>query len=265
MENMNDDNRPAQAPMSDTTQPLSVRKLITSRIIDLDGDIPVPPPEDAVPPDKAYLSTRYKLKLRAMKLSRQSFSPPEATSSTWDFEGSSWTRSDDNGWALPQDTCATDMINLDQSYATYATQTNVCLHACATPTDSQLREPAYLRIQCDSGANANITSNLSALKNVRWIQPTAVASADKESSLIVSSISQLPVVINGTVYDVNCYYSDRSDGTLLSPNAFARQFNDLYFGYRIYSNLDSSRGETVFLGREGIDDLVVTLEMHNLL
>ena len=250
--------------MSDTTQPLTVRKLITSRIIDLNGDIDSPLQDDAVPPDKAYLDIRYKLKLRAMKLSRQSYSPPEATTSKWEFEGENWTRNANDGWDLPPE-LDDDDAELDRSYASYATQTDVCLHACATPPISTVAEPSYLRIQCDSGANASITSNLSALTNVRWIQPTSVSSADKDSSLIVSGIGQLPILINGTVYNVNCYYSDRSDGTLLSPNAFARQFNDIYFGYRIYSNLDSSRGETVFLGREGISDLVLTTEMDNLL
>ena len=119
--------------MSDTPQPLTARKLLTSRIIDLDGDTDICLQEDAVPPDKAYLNTRYKLKLRAMKLSRQSYSPPEATTSKWDFEGESWIKNSDNGWDLPQQDDADDEAERDRSYSLYASQTDVCLHACAAP------------------------------------------------------------------------------------------------------------------------------------
>ena len=87
----------AQAPMSDTSQPITVRKLITSRIIDLQGETVISLQEDAVPPDKAYLNTRYKLKLRAMKLSRQSYSPSEVSTSKWEFEGENWTRNSTDG------------------------------------------------------------------------------------------------------------------------------------------------------------------------
>ena len=251
--------------MSDPIQPITVRKLITSQIIDLAEDTNIELQKDAEPPDKAYLATRYKLKLRALKLSRQSYSPPQADEGKWQFEGIDWQKSED-GWQELQDPIdSDDDADRERSYSTYATQTDVCLHACVAPPASSLPDVNYFRIQCDHGANASITSNRAALENIKWIQPTSVASADKDSSLLVSGIGQLPILVNGIVFKVNCYYSERSDGTLLSPNAFARQFNDIYFGYKIFSNLDKSLGETVFLGRDGVEDLVMTTSMDNLL
>ena len=54
---------------------------------------------------------------------------------------------------------------------------------------------------------SKIQANLSALVNFRSIQPTSVASADKESQLIVSGIGQLTLIVDKQVYHVNCYSS----------------------------------------------------------
>ena len=82
-----------------------------------------------------------------------------------------------------------------ESYANYAKQTGTDFHKCAaspaaTPSSEQ---SSYLCIQSDQGANANITDNLDALTNIQWITPTDVQSTDKESSLTVSAIGELPL------------------------------------------------------------------------
>ena len=201
-----------------------------------------------------------------MRLSRQSHQPPEVSDDTWEFEGHDWSRGDDGEWVTPESTDTIDP-HLLESYQTYAKHTNVTFHSCATPatTDTTAGATDYLHIQCDHGANANITANLSALENFQAITPTSVASADKDSNLIVSGIGQLPIIVDQQVYKVNCYYSPSADGTLFSPNAFCHQFNATFFGYHIYSNMDNSKGETVILGREGINDLVLpTVKSNNL-
>ena len=82
--------------------------------------------------------------------------------------------------------------------------------------------------------------------------------------MTVSAVGELALrADDGNVYMVNCYYSEKADGTLLSPTAFCRQFNWAYYGYHIYSNMDDRLGEVVFLGREGIPDLVMTTEKMN--
>ena len=138
-------------------------------------------------------------------------------------------------------------------------------HRCATKegTTSQSLEK-YLTIQSDHGANANITDNLTALIDVHHIEPTGVALAGKGSQLTVTAIGKLPLrTAKGSIFYVLCYYSANADSTLLSLNAMCAQFTSLFYGYHIYSDMDGKLGEVVLLGREGVDDLVMTTYMTN--
>lgn len=84
-------------------------------------------------------------------------------------------------------------------------------------------------------------------------------SADKESSLIVQAIGELPSQASDrNIYNVHCYYSASADGTLISANALCQQYHTLYYGFHIYGDMEAHQGELVLLGWEGIDDLVFT-------
>ena len=256
---------PSSSAPDDNPPPFSARKLVFAKIIDNDGDSIVEV-KNSEPPDKTNLRTRYKLQLRAMRLSRNSHTPIEKDTTPWDFDGRDWVTAADGNWTTPPpETGESPILSQAESYQSYAAQTNVVFNKCTAPSSSHPSQPDhYLKIQSDHGANANITSNLAALENVQWIEPTSVESADKASSLKVTAIGELPILASdGNVYKLNCFYSANADGTLLSPNAFSRQFSAAYYGYHIYSDMDMGTGDIVFLGREDIDDLVFTTVKEN--
>ena len=260
MKDINDDGAQNSKQPSENSHHLSVRKLLTSKMIETDTDnIPV----KKEPPDKSNIATRYKLVMNAMKSTRLNSDLPATPEEQFEFEGMDWKRSS-NGWdEHSTDTSSDD--ELDEEILQYAKFTKVSINKCVhQPKKSSDMSEKYLVLQSDHGANANITDNLHALIDVKYIEPTSVASADKESSLSVTAIGKMPIrAANGDVYDVLCYYSPNSDGTLLSPNAFCAQFQHLYYGYHIYGDMDKGLGEMVYLGREGIDDLVMTTYRSN--
>ena len=249
---------------SDNDNRFSVRKLMHSKWIDEDSDTIQ---NDKEPPDKSNIQTRYKLTINAMRATRLNSKPQETkVDETWDFDGSDWNKNDSGGWdetIAPPTHDESLLTSAQESYYHYTQQTGVQFNKCSGPT-TNIPVEKYLHIQSDHGANANITDNLNALSNIQWITPTNVQSADKDSSMTVSAVGELALrADDGNVYMVNCYYSEKADGTLLSPTAFCRQFNWAYYGYHIYSNMDDRLGEVVFLGREGVPDLVMTTEKMN--
>ena len=260
MEDINDDGAHNLEQPSENSHHLSVRKLLTSRMINLDIDnIPV----KKEPPDKSNIATRYKLVMNAMRGTRLNLDQPSTPDEPFEFEGINWTKTD-NGWNEDDDGPSTT-ADLDEEIHRYADFTQVTVKKCAQqPPKSTTMPTKYLQLQSDHGANANITDNLEALVDVKYIEPTDVASADKKSTLSVTAIGKLQLrASNGSIYNVLCYYSPNSDGTLLSPNAICAQFHRLYYGYHIYGDMDDGLGEVVYLGREGIDDLVMTTYRSN--
>ena len=248
----------------DIANQFSVRKLTHTKWIDDDADNVR---EDKVPPDKSFIHAKYKLMVNAMRATRLNEDikqHSEVSEDPWNLN--TWIRTEDDRWDIKteQQHEESRLHASNESYEEYATQTDTAFHRLQEPATLPPSTDTYLHIQSDHGANANITDNLRALSNVQWIKPTDVQSADKDSSLTVTAVGELSVrADDGNVYMVNCYYSATADGTLLSPTAFCRQFNWAYYGYHIYSNMDNNLGEIVYLGRDGVEDLVMTTEKFN--
>ncbi len=263
MENINDDEVHKLEHPSDEPQHLSVRTLLMSKILDTDIDNI---PKKKEPPDKGgNLRTRYRLTLNAMRRTRTNGELPTKTDEDVEFEGMDWIRTS-NGWEDSSRKVDDEGVDLNEDETTrYLQFTKVTIAKCQQPMPQQRKSSdTYLQLQSDHGANANITDNLRALTQVQYIDPTTVASADKKSSLSVTAIGKLPLrAANGNIYHVLCYYSPNSDGTLLSPNAICAQFNHLYYGFHIYGDMDKGLGEVVYLGREGVDDLIMTTYKSN--
>ena len=63
---------------------------------------------------------------------------------------------------------------------------------CAAPTE--LPTTATTRfLQSDTGANANITSDLSILEDVQWIQPIECESAKKNANIKIQAIGKYTI------------------------------------------------------------------------
>jgi len=91
---------PSSSAPDDNPPPFSARKLVFAKIIDNDGDSIVEV-KNSEPPDKTNLRTRYKLQLRAMRLSRNSHTPIEKDTTPWDFDGRDWVTDADGNWTTP--------------------------------------------------------------------------------------------------------------------------------------------------------------------
>ena len=264
MKDTNDDDELKPKQSSDNTDKLSARKLLHSKFLGMDTDNIQREKEPPDKTDKDNVGTRYRLTMKAMRGTRLNRPPKPEEEEEWNFEGENWNRSSSGGWDEPT-TNRDDNVEFCQDYQDYAAHTAVTLRRCATTKDTTTAQPdTYLMIQSDHGANANITDNIAALEEIHYIEPTGVASAEKGSNLTVTAIGKLPLrTADGSIYRILCYYSKDADGTLLSPNAVCAQFRSRFYGYHIYSNMDGKLGEVVLLGREGIDDLVMTTYKEN--
>ena len=73
------------------------------------------------------------------------------------------------------------------------------------------------QIQSDTGANANITSDITVPDDVQWVQPVNCDSAKKGATISIQAIGKY--LIRRTTITINMYYSPDVTGTILSPTA----------------------------------------------
>ena len=206
---------------------------------------PPDPPEDATTPhdlpqddsptdtEVQRVSLQYKLNLRlqAQRLRRlgthdqKPFVPVDGL-----MEGNDWTYNEKDGsWFVPQH----DLDYIDhQESATY-NQTfkmdNIAVQKCEEPISINSKMHTH-DVQSDTGANANITSDLSILDNIQWIEPVQCESAKKDTSIEVQAIEKY--TIRGTNLRINMYYCPESHGTIISPTAIVRQHSHIFHGYK---------------------------------
>ena len=104
-------------------------------------------------------------------------------------------------------------------------------------------------IQSDAGANANITSDLSILTDVQWVEPVKCESAKKGAEIAIQAIGKYK--IRGTTLTVNVYYCPDAHGTIISPTTIVCQHSLQFIGYQKFVNMDKSQGEITLISREG--------------
>jgi hypothetical protein len=178
----------------------------------------------------------------------------------WDTEEFSWTKADNNSWAIPNSVQDLDEDPL-HSYDASATLNNVVLNICRAPDQLQLNQlhdkDFVIKIentaQSDSGANANITPHLQLLRDVRWFDPVSIGNAQKDSTLTVTAIGKFPLQTDQGIILINMYYSPNATNTIISPTAICSQV-DHTDGFHQWSNIRSKKGYLEFIRSDSIDE-----------
>ena len=261
----------------DNTTPLSDRFLVESVWIcpyDYDNEDEKKPPDPADPspntlkheppdPEQAGLEYRLHLKIRAQRLERSG----KATDTPVEFihgltEGNDWCyNSKDDSWNIP--TMDVPFDDHDMSLASYDEtfqMDKLQVVKCAAPTELPKTATTGL-LQSDTGANANITSDLSILQDIQWIRPIECESAKKNANIEIRAIGKY--TIRGTTIQINMYYCPEAHGTIISPNAVVRQHIKLFTGYQKHVNMDNDIGTITILSREGYDKVVIPIWGQN--
>ena len=215
-----------------------------------------PLPAHRIPPDPQketdHVANRYKLNLHIhdKRVSRLGLHHRPFAMVDGLTEGNDWSENSDGSWFIPsldlhpveQSECSD--VTYDENFAMDGLQFN----KCETPqnTSSLPFDPA---IQSDTGANANITSDLSILTDVQWVEPVKCESAKKGAEIDIRAIGKY--TIRGTTLTVNVYYCPDAHGTIISPTAIVRQHSSQFIGYQKFVNVDKSQGEITLISREG--------------
>ena len=192
-------------------------------------------------PEHAGLEYRHHLNLRAQRIRRlhnndnKPFIPVTGLT-----EGNDWHQRPDGSWSIPS--LDLELEQIDTATELYD-QTFVLDNLIVTKCDkapTQINGSKYVKIQSDTGANANITSDLDLHFNVQWIEPIKCDSAEQGAILEIQAIGRY--IIPGTALMVNMYFCPDTQGTIISPTALVRQNQRHFIGYQKYLHLDNETG-----------------------
>ena len=139
---------------------------------------------------------------------------------------------------------------------------DITIKQCAQPKDTiKISLATDHKVQSDTGANANITSDLSILEDIKWVEPVFCKSAKKGASIEVHAIGKYS--IRGTPLKINMYYCPDADNTIVSPTAIVRQNISQFIGYQKYLRIDKSVGHIRLIAREGHQDIHIPIYAVN--
>ena len=123
-----------------------------------------------------------------------------------------------------------------------------------------------LVVQSGSGANYNLTNDISLLTDVHDMPETMLATCNNNDISNISTNKTGYMLLRdntGTVIQTKVYYATESDGTVLSPTAITKQNNDNFDGWINYTNNDTKAGKLVFTGRNGHPNLTFRTTGNN--
>ena len=129
-------------------------------------------------------------------------------------------------------------------------------------TDIQIQ----LQQQSDSGANTSATNNISLLHDIHYIEPINVNSATQDAlPMQMLAVGKIQLVdISGASLSALCYYSPDVSGTIISPDAIARQHCKRFRGFRKICNCHTNTGYLIFDSVNGeSDDVTFALTSTN--
>ena len=120
-------------------------------------------------------------------------------------------------------------------------------------------------MQSDSGANRIVTDDLRLLDNVTFINNYPMGGCNKDAiALICTAKGQLTLQDeHGQKLQVECYYSQDVDGTIVSPTAIICQHHHRFSSFIQFSNCDSNEGNIKLLGRNNHENFTLKLMCKN--
>ena len=146
-------------------------------------------------------------------------------------EGNDWSYNKlDSSWfvpelELPEETALSPGLTYEQTFLMNDVEVKTCKEPSNLPD-----APPTIEVQSDTGANANITSDISILDNIQWVQLVMCESVKKGASIEIQTIGQY--TIRGTTLKINMYYCPDAHGTIISPTAVVQQYSQYYHGYQ---------------------------------
>ena len=233
-------------PVLDNNRQPPNKVLVESVWIDLIN--PEPPsdnPEDNsedndIEPEQVGLKYRYHLHMKNKRLEQtEHLTEKPIVPYNGLTEGNDWTMNMDGSWFIPSMDIVSEIIDISQeSYSDNFAQDQLTLKKCATP-ETKLPPDQHTSLQSNTGANANITLDMTLLQEVQWVKPVHCNSAKKGARLKIQAIGKY--IIPGTTLSVNMYYCPKAHGTIISTTATVRQNWHLFVGYQKWVNVDSSK------------------------
>ena len=187
---------------------------------------------------------------------------------THHYDGYDWKYSDDMQWIPPDHSLHTLQLQSHEITSALLTQvypefkptinhtspTNINNNSTSTPNK------IFIKMQSDSGANTSATDNLGLLHDVVFIDPININSASKDAKpMVMTAVGRLKLRTStiGQTFSPLCFYSPDVDGTIISPDAIAREFKDTFSGFSKVCNTHSNQGLLFFDAKDNPDDTVV--------
>ena len=198
--------------------------------------------------------------LRSLRRTQPKRIMPHVDSMNWVRQGHGWDTKEyeqhvhENG--IPQETVDTyrdfmqrNNIECKRVDATKQPQEHTDTFHLPTPIliDSVQNKPN----QSDTGANTNATPHLHQLRDVIWVEPATISSAEQGARMTTHAVGTFDLVCNDIAIPISMHYCPQLTNTIVSPTAVAEQHSHLYSGYHIYTNLDSKEGSIRLISREG--------------
>ena len=135
-------------------------------------------------PERVGLEYCYHLRMRNHRLERHGHLVDKPVFAIEGLtEGNDWALNKDGSWFIPSMDLEAEMVDTSQeSFSDTFHHDRLIFKKCATtPNEIPLSEsPA---IQSDTGANANVTSDVKLLQNIQWVEPVHCDSAKKGATL----------------------------------------------------------------------------------
>ena len=113
-------------------------------------------------------------------------------------EGNDWEHNKDTGmWSIPSMDLPEEIVEPDMDYAQTLMEDELTIKQCEQPKETgKISNDINHKVQSDTGANAKITSDLSILEDIQWVEPVLCKSAKKDTSVEVGAIEKY--LIRGT-------------------------------------------------------------------
>ena len=213
-------------------------------------------------PERIGLEYRHHLQMKQLRANRLGMTAEPFLPIPGLTEGNDWTLNETTGhWSVPSMDLPDDPIEPDIDYdATFQTD-DITVQKCQQPHTTDTKAITDHRIQSDTGANANITPDLSLLEDIQWIEPVQCKSAKRDAQIEVQAIGKY--TIRGTPLRINMYFCPEADNTIISPTAIVRQNANQFVGYQKLLRLDKNSGHIRLIPREGHSEIQIPIYTDN--
>ena len=149
--------------------------------------------EDNINPEKIGIQYRYHLHMKSLRanLVGQMTDKPFIPVSDL-MEGNNWEHNENTGtWLIPSMDLLEEIVEPDMDSAQTFKEDELTNKQCEQPKETfHISNDIDHKVQSDTGANANITSNLSILEDIQWVEPVLCKSAKKDASIEVRAIGK---------------------------------------------------------------------------